>query len=268
MLSPASWLHYAKDLPIGAKTRVDHDCGGGRTMTVSSSSEGLSAFCFRCNDNGWSPPTPVPLAERLERLKRMQYADNAIAEQVAPPEPRTTAWADWPPACRLWLLKAGLCSADLPGLGAYYHAPSDRVVLVVSDPFLRPLFWQARAVDRRLPKYMAPPVDKSQIVPVYGRADVVTLTEDILSAYKVGLEGEGWSLMGTSLNKETARRLILRGCKVNVWLDPDPPGRRAAKKVMASLRSLGIECRDILSKTDPKLVHRADIKELITWTHS
>jgi DNA primase len=148
-------------------------------------------------------------------------------------------------------------------LGAYYHPPSDRVVLPVLDVHNRVVFWQARAVDKRQPKYLAPAIDKTTIIARYGMADTVTLTEDLLSAYKVGLVGEGWSLMGTSINKHVLSALLIRGGKVNVWLDPDPPGRKAAAKVLAALRSLGIEARDILSDRDPKLLHLEQIKELI-----
>ena len=263
MLSPASWTHRCNGLELDSRVRVDHDCGPGRTLTVRHDEQGYHAFCFRCNDHGWVQPEPVPLAVRLERLRRQQEADSKLRESIALPEPRVRAWAEWPAPCRLWLLKAGLSSADLPSLGAYYHPPSDRVVLPVLDPLLGVVFWQARAVDKRQPKYMAPLVDKTGIVPRYGKATDVTLTEDILSAYKVGKVGEGWSLLGTSLSNATLALLVARGARVNVWLDPDEAGRKAAAKAMAKLRSVGLVCRDIISKKDPKLLFREEIKELL-----
>lgn len=205
----------------------------------------------------------MSLAVRLERIAAAHAADNKASVSVELPAPAVRTWADWPVGARLWLLKAGLSSADLPRLGAYYHPPTDRVVLPVSDPLLGTLFWQARATDKRLPKYLAPPVDKSGVIPKYGRAEVVTLTEDILSAYKVGKVGEGWSLLGTSISKLAVAELVNRGCAVNLWLDADPPGRRAAVKVIAQLRSVGVEVRDICTYNDPKLVHLEKIKELI-----
>ena len=263
MLIPASWLPIAKELALGQRLRTDHDCGPGRTLTVSHDERGLHAFCFRCNESGWSPPAPVPLGVRLERIRKAQEADNKAAQGVGLPSPQIRAWRDWPEACRLWLLKAGLASHDLPKLGAYYHPPSDRVVLPVLGPSGRVLFWQARAVDSRQPKYLAPPVDKRGITPMYGKADAVTLTEDLLSAYKVGTVAEGWSLLGTALSKRTLGLLVARGCKVNVWLDPDSAGQKAATKVLATLRGAGLEARNIISKVDPKLVHRAEIKDLL-----
>lgn len=263
MLSPASWHPQAEGMQTGDRRRVNHDCGGGRTLTLRCDDSGLHAHCFRCNDSGWLPPEPVPLAIRLERIRKAQEADNRVACTTALPEPQVRVWAEWPAACRLWLLKAGLCSADLPRLGAYYHPPSDRVVLPVLSPSGGVLFWQARAVDKRQPKYLAPPIDKATVIAAYGCADTVTLTEDLLSAYKVGKVGEGWSLLGTKINHYMLAKLAMRKCKVNVWLDPDPPGRAAAKKVLAALRSVGVEARDILTDRDPKLLHLEQIKELV-----
>ena len=187
MLSPASWHPQAEGMRLGEKRRVNHDCGPGRTLTLRCDDKGTHAFCFRCNDNGWLPPEPVPLAVRLERLRIQNAADASMQASVSLPEPQVRVWAEWPAACRLWLLKAGLCSADLPRLGAYYHPPSDRVVLPVLARSGGVVFWQARAVDGRQPKYLAPDVGKEGVVPVYGHASEVTLTEDLLSAYKVGL---------------------------------------------------------------------------------
>lgn len=265
MLSLASWKHIADTLDMGQRVRTNHDCGAGRTLTVSHDEKGWSAHCFRCNDSGWIPPAPEPLADRLKRLSEQRNQDAKASASVTLPEPLVRVWADWPAPCRLWLVKAGLCSADLPKLGAYYHPPSNRVVLPVLDPLLGIVFWQARAVDGRLPKYLAPPVDKTLVVPMYGTSEDVTLTEDILSAYKVGLVAEAWCLLGTSLSNHTLALLIARGCRVNVWLDPDPPGRKAAKKVLAALRAAGLKARDIVSTKDPKLVHRAQIKEYLLW---
>ncbi len=265
MLSPTSWVHLADGLQLGARLRTDHDCGPGRTLTIRHDDKGKSAFCFRCNDHGWVPPEPVPLAVRLERIRNSHIADAQAAASVALPAPQVRVWDDWPPACRLWLLKAGLSRADLPRLGAYYHPPSDRVVLPVLTRSGGVLFWQARAVDGRQPKYLAPVVSKEGVVPQYGAADTITLTEDLLSAYKVGTVAEGWSLLGTSLSRTTLGLLIARGRKVNVWLDPDAAGQRAATKVLAALRSVGLEARNIISPKDPKLIHWHIIKEYVTW---
>ncbi len=260
-LAAASWLPRAQALKLHERRRVDHDCGPGRTLTIRSDEKGLHGWCFRCNDKGWEPPAPVPLAVRVARLKEQQQADVKAQSAVDLPEPRVP-WSEWPDPARLWLLKAGLSALDAGQLGAYYHPPTGRVVLPVLVG-RRVVFWQARGLAGAVPKYLAPMVDKKSIVPRYGQADAITLTEDILSAYKVGTVAEGWALMGTSINDGCLAAVIATGKPVNVWLDPDAAGIRAAKKVLAALRGAGVKARNIISQKDPKLMHRAQIKELL-----
>jgi len=125
------------------------------------------------------------------------------------------------------------------------------------------VFWQARAYDKRQPKYLSPPVDRSALLPRYGRADRIVLTEDLLSAFKIGLVGEAWCLMGTHASPRLIAALLARKAPVLCWLDPDGPGRRAAAKVHKQLKAYGIEVRVIRSERDPKLHTFDEIKECI-----
>jgi DNA primase len=176
--------------------------------------------------------------------------------------------SEWPTKAALWLYKAGLGRPEIARLGAYYHPPSDRVVLPILDGSGAPVFWQARAPDKRQPKYMAAEVDRSLLVPKWGLAACPTLTEDILSAFKVGLVAEGWALMGTSASDALVNQLLTRNkhdnaAYVNVWLDPDAPGQRAASKVCKRLQAYGLTVRNIQSPKDPKLMTLQQIKEIL-----
>lgn len=269
MLNPASWLPQAEALDVGQKRRVKHECGTDRIMLVSRDDTGYRAFCFRCNEPGFAPPPQESLTEKLARMDRQRSADTAIMRPELP-EPRVYALDDWPAPARLWLYQAGLGRDRIGELGAYYHPPSDRVVLPVMERG-EPVFWQARAVDGRQPKYMAPSADRTRVIPRYGSALNVTLTEDILSAFKVGTAGhEGWSLMGTRVSNHLLSRLLVRRARVNVWLDNDigpkfpvNRGQIAARKIGLQLRACGLEVRNIISPRDPKLMHREEIKELL-----
>lgn len=257
-------LAAAKELKLGSRIRVDHDCGDGKTALLSRKANGISLHCFRCGVPGWLASEPEPIGVRLERLRLGNVADTVAQASATLPEPRITAYADWPGEARLWLLKAGLSSHDVGRLGAYYHPTTRRVVLPVSDPFTGHLqYWQARALDGRMPKYLGSPVGKHNCVPRWGSAGSITLTEDILSAYKVGLVAEGWCLLGTSLSRTCFDMLVTAGKPVNVWLDPDAPGRRAAHKITSALRGWGLEVNNIVSLKDPKLIHRSVIKEIL-----
>jgi DNA primase len=209
------------------------------------------------------------MAEKLARMERVREAEVKMAGADLP-LPMTSNVADWPNEAALWFYRAGLSKHDIGKLGAYYHGPSRRVVLPVLQGG-SVVFWQARALRAdHLPKYMAPDVDKAGVLPRWGYASRVTLTEDLLSAYKVGSVGEGWCLMGTSLSPFALAQLMKRRAPVNVWLDNDLPpkhrvnrGQIAAAKVVKQLRAMGLEVRNIVAPRDPKLMNRADIEELI-----
>jgi DNA primase len=128
----------------------------------------------------------------------------------------------------------------------------------------KPAFWQARAWQAgRSPKYLGPAPRPPSLVALWGSAEVPTLTEDILSAMKVGMVGEGWAVMGTSVSPAILGALLARGGRVNVWTDPDPAGRKAASKITKQLLGFGLEVRNILSQRDPKLHHLSEIKEIL-----
>lgn len=101
------------------------------------------------------------------------------------------------------------------------------------------------------------------MLPRWGRAEEVTLTEDILSAFKVGQVAEAWSLLGTRASPRVIHELLRRRCPVNVWLDPDAAGQRAAAKLSRQLRGFGLSTRNVVSAKDPKLLTYEQIKETL-----
>jgi hypothetical protein len=52
---------------------------------------------------------------------------------------------------------------------------------------------------------------------------------------------------------------------VAVWLDPDKPGRVAARAIHESLRLLGYEVHVVHSPRDPKLHTNREIKEFLSF---
>jgi len=84
-----------------------------------------------------------------------------------------------------------------------------------------------------------------------------------LSAYKVGLVGEGWAVMGTSIPDSYIAELMRRKVTVNVWLDPDKAGRKAAARYCKQLTAFGLTVNNILSTKDPKLHTLGEIKDYV-----
>lgn len=260
-LDQASWLHHAQALPLGKSHKVAHDCGD-TSMIVSHKDTGWSAHCFRCHDRGWVPKPPPTMLERLAQREAQRCADAAIERDPRPPYPADFDVPSWPPQARAWLYKAGLFIEDIKRLGAYYHARTGRVVLPIVEAG-KVVFWQARCVDGSGPKYLSSSVPKGSIVPRWGKADQIVLTEDILSAFRVGMEGEAWSLMGTELATSVLARLLKEGKPVLIWLDPDDAGQNAAADVSRTLASVGVPHKNIITKCDPKLLSRAQIREVL-----
>jgi len=266
VLDPKGWLSAAQNTPEGARRRVDHDCGGGRTLTVSNTATGWRAFCFRCDDHGWVAKPQPTLAERLARRKAERQQDARIVTTVALPEPVNTDVATWPQSAAAWLYKAGIGKPEIARLGAYWHAPSGRVVLpIVEDDTI--VYWQARAPDwtrrSQRPKYVNPAIDKSALVARYGNGSDLVLTEDILSAFRVGQVTQAWGLLGTNLTDAVLARVLAADKPVAVWLDPDAAGRKASRSIAKRLMVCGQAARIIQSEKDPKLLSRREIETVI-----
>jgi len=273
VLDPAGWLAAAQELDEGKSQRLGHDCGLGDTLIVNHKPTGWAAYCHRCADKGWVPKPLPSLAEKAQRRAAQAAAERAVEADPRPPYPADFNVAGWPLAARVWLYKAALFDRDIADLGAYYNERLNRVILpVVEDG--RVVYWQARSITGDGPKYLNPRVDRSSLVACYGEDDVIVLTEDILSAYRVGQVSQGWSLLGTKITTPVLARLLAEGKPVLVWLDDDHgrqfgnPGQAAAGKIMRSLTNVGIVCHKIVTSKDPKLLSRAEIKEVLAACRS
>ncbi len=253
--------NIGESLSVGQRTRHEHSCGDGRTLIVSRDARGISAYCFRCHEKGWIPDERS-LAERIHALSQAQEQDQVAAASIELPGPGKMDTQDWPDEPLLWLFKAGFSRDEIKGLGWYWNPRMQRVILPVRDHKGKVIYWQGRGFDSSRPKALNANVDRAGIVAVYGTGPVLCLTEDILSAAKVGRVTEAWALLGTGLDAATARAAATYS-KVALMLDDDPAGRAGAKKAHSMLSSLGVDVRQIYFGRDPKLVARKDIKNAI-----
>lgn len=258
MLDRSSWEGYVTSVPrLGQSIRTGHDCGEGRVLKVAHGDEGYTAWCFRCNDKGFIPHAAPSLSERLARLNQQRRADAAAGSDTALPEPREPDPQAWPDAARVWLYKAGFSNDDIISIGAYWCPAIGRVVLpVVQDG--RPVFWLARSIDGRQPKYLAPIADRSRIVAKYGSGPVVVITEDILSAFRVARVTEAWSALGTSLPVPILNQLIEQRRPVVLMLDPDAGGDKGTIRMLRPLRNAGVAVYAARPHRDPKYFTRLE----------
>jgi len=77
-------------------------------------------------------------------------------------------------------------------------------------------------------------------------------------------------MLGTHPSPKLIAALLKTGRPVKVWLDNDLPpkhqvnrGQIAAKKVLKTLRAMGVHCTNIVSLKDPKLMKYEQIKEIL-----
>jgi DNA primase len=198
----------------------------------------------------------------LARLTAVRAVEAEASRSVALPTPVEPDAAQWPREARLWLYKIGMSNDDIREAGFYWCNRLARVVLPVLDGMGRAIYWQARNLTPKdgRPKYLNPLVDKSAFFARYGEGKEIVITEDILSAWKVGRCTAAWSILGTSLSQSQCLSVMRHGLPVYIWLDPDAAGIRAASKIFKQLNAYGVDARVIRSDTDPKLLTREDIR--------
>lgn len=265
-LARNSWWKLADHLEVGQRLRAPHDCGEGSPLLLSRDSGGYHAWCFRCLEGDYVPPPAESAAEKIARLAKLRQGDQSLPSTCALPEPRVYSMDAWPEEARAWLYKAGFSRADIGALRIYWHPSSDRVVIpVLSATGLS--FYQARAYQKgRTPKYIGPTPRPATLVASWGQSQSPCLTEDILSAMKIGASGgEGIALLGVQISEHLMSVLMRRGCKVQVCLDPDPPGQRGAARICKQLKAYGVPYRNVVLERDPKLHTRSELHERLSW---
>ena len=267
-LDPREFKAIGTPLAIGKRVRADHSCGDGRTLVVSKNAAGVSAYCHRCHAKGFVPTT-ISLAERIARLAAGTTADTEAQQQLDPPAPAVTDPQEWPDAARLWLYMGGFSNDEIKKHGWYWNPRMQRVILPVRKDG-QTIYWQGRGFDKDRQKALNPVVNREGLVVEFGDAACpwVAVTEDILSAAKVGGVGRAMALLGTVLARSTALSLADDGRPVFLMLDDDPAGRRGAAQASKLLSVLGVKHWQVYFGKDPKLVPRAEIlnriQELLT----
>ena len=256
------WLEVAQQLPLGHKRRIQHECGEGRDMVVSHGQEGYSAYCFRCGPVGFHSHGYRNLAE-IQRIKELnERARNETTTMALPRDFSLTI----PQPQAQWLHNAGISDSYANTLGFGYSEYLGRVVLPVYDAGGSLIYWQARAVHAgQTPKYINPQVEKATLCywckPLNdnGGKERVVITEDILSAARIGKHTLAASILGTKTSDWQASKFA-RYDRVTYWLDPDQAGYDGSR---AGVRKLGLVTHGdaIYSNADPKCLSDRLIRE-------
>lgn len=258
-LDRRDYLEVAERLPQGQSTRVNHHCGPGRTLKINHEKQGYSAYCFRCHLKGFTRKVRRSLSD-FDIVKQKTVTRDVLSGELSLPKDFTL---DIPDDYAIWLWKYGFDRELSKELGFGYSPEWSRVVLPVYDKSgLR--YIQARATDFPIqqPKYLDLG-NKSGVLAMFGdTSERVVLTEDILSAAKVGLVQGAASILGTSMSIKQAMNLS-HCSEVIWWLDGDKAGIRGRNECKSHFDLLDIKQSFIQTPKDPKKYSKRKILEFI-----
>lgn len=270
MIPLDEWLPQAQRALVGGRrsSRGNHSCGDPGSLQMSKDGGEYRVYCHRCGESGSYRERELPEV-KFERLQGQLRAERELRATSELPEVTSRDMAEWPKADKLWFYKMGVGQSRADELGLYWNEKMRRVVLPIYKEG-RAVHWMARS-QVVVPKWTGPMVPKRGLYAGYGRSDdFIVVTEDPLSAYKVGIVGEAWSLLGTKLHSKHAIALMKRGLPVVVWLDDDRgrangsnPGQEAAKKIRTELEAYGLTVHNMKSDMDPKYYSQYQLKEML-----
>lgn len=259
------WQEQAELLRCGSRRRIQH-CKDDNSMLISHDLTALSSHCFRCGFHGFIPHGFQRIADLMRRAK--EFKEQSKDAELRLPSDYTLVV---PPRARAWYLQYGI-SAELAQVYSIgYTEYLDRVVLpVYEDGELHAV--QMRAVEQSVkPKYLNPssvPIQDVLFESEEGQSEWGVLVEDILSCIKVGQVISACSSLGTKMSDARTWKVSEKYKNCYVWYDSDIAGRTGAKKAVARLELLGVNCYNIRTEKDPKCYTRREIKQILKETRS
>lgn len=248
-----------KWIQMGHSVKIPHKgCSNSAAMSVTNGVDGYLVFCHKCGETAFlSHHNSV-----AERIKNQEIfdAERRLIQNVSYvlPEDFSHIIASKGLA---WLGKGGWSCELIDAYGIGWSEELQRVILPLSVGFT------ARSVTLgHSPKYIEKcPADSmwesapdrcNQI----GYTEWCCITEDILSAGRVGEYIKSYSLCGTSVS--TAQLgVVHRRKNIIVWLDDDRAGINGVSKAIPRLQ-LFSNVRVIRNKLEPK--HMSNRELLIT----
>jgi len=163
----------------------------------------------------------------------------------------------------VWLRKYNLSDFEIEYNNIGYSPSKHMLVFPVFDENRNLLMWQGRNLDlSKKPKYVTygSPKNTLHIIGIPTNRKRIILTEDLISAIKIGRMFTTMPLWGSHLSLEQARRLARRFDTVGLWLDPD----KKKEAVETALRlSTTVPIFVIFSECDPKEYNTDIAAELV-----
>ena len=175
----------------------------------------------------------------------------------------------------IWFLKYGVSAEVARHYGFGWSEKMARVVMPVYDETGNLCTTQSRAVyPDQVPKYMNKKNGDMTCVAFYSDDELLldapvqeglVITEDILSAVRVGRLMPALSTLGTHLSDKLAVRALksVYG-PVYIWYDGDEAGVKGARKARRTLELQGKQAIVIKTEKDPKEYSNDEIRAILT----
>lgn len=259
-MQDAAWLAAAKVLPCGSSMKI-HCCSSTPSMIINHSATGYSAHCFKCKQH----PYEAKGERSLRDLKREREELAAMQDKTIR-IPRDFTFDI--PTQAAWFLKYGISFDDAEHYNFGYSKFFDRVIIPVWDEadVLRavqmrdytgknPPKWLSSSVKGKPATYYTHPLTDNPMIVV---------TEDIISAIKVGKVTPAISIVGSDIGDIRASQYVARWSKIVIWLDGDKAGRLGAIDMEKQLLLQGAtEVYRVRTPLDPKCYSLTEIKNFI-----
>ena len=185
-----------------------HDRSGNNLGVYSDGHK----HCFSCHY--YEPPT---LRDRIRNM-----AVNPVVkadEDLNFPSDYTT---DIPKNGLEWLKKYGISNGEIASNHIGYSCSRNMLIFPVFGDTNELIMWQGRNFGDSGPKYLT----KGKVSDIIhlvggGKVGTVIVSEDLLSAIKIGRFYQSMPLWGSHMPLKTIQRLARRFSVLGIWLDPD-----------------------------------------------
>lgn len=245
------------------------DCGSSDALTNYPN----GAYCFSCQKH-----TPIKSKRSTKPFFPPTEGSELFSNEVVLPYGCTTEIA---PEGLKWLYKHGITDYLIdrykigyiknekvctPGLGYTVHLKHRVILPFYEDNKL--VFYQARSLDGSEPKYLTMGSKQTWISDSERAANPETktliITEDMLSAMRVGEYYPSAALCGISLNDKNILTFVKKYATIILWLDKDQAGITASNTLKKRFEIHGTKVIQINNEREPKQCFRQELQAILT----